>query len=111
MTIEVHDTRRCTEDYSYQPNGETRERFEMAMRRSAEGLERLSRAVEVGNLKIETSQHLGTPYKEIVKVAREGEVDLIVIATHGSSGLTHFLFGNTAERVVRLAHCPVLVLK
>jgi nucleotide-binding universal stress UspA family protein len=81
------------------------------MRLSAEGLERLSRAVERGNIKIETSHSLGTPHKEIVKVAREREVDLIVIATHGYSGLYHFLFGSTAERVVRLAPCPVLVVR
>lgn len=80
------------------------------MRLSAEGLERLFRAVE-GGIETESLQRLGTPYKEIIKVAREREVDLIVIATHGHSGLNHFLLGSTAERVVRLAPCPVLVVR
>jgi nucleotide-binding universal stress UspA family protein len=103
--------RQLPQDYSYESNEETRKQFEIAMRLSAEGLERLSRDVEGGNIEIESLQRLGTPYKEIIKVAREREVDLIVIATHGHSGLNHFLFGSTAERVIRLAPCPVLVVR
>jgi universal stress protein A len=81
------------------------------MRRSAERLETLSRAVKASNIESESSQRLGTPYEEIVKVAKEMEVDLIIIATHGYTGLKHFLLGSTAERVVRLAPCPVLVVR
>jgi nucleotide-binding universal stress UspA family protein len=71
----------------------------------------LSEAVKGSNIQIETSQRLGTPYEEIVKVAKEREVDLIVIATYGYTGLKHFLLGSTAERVVRIAPCPVLVVR
>ena len=60
---------------------------------------------------IETLHRIGTPYEEIVKVAKEMEVDLIVIATHGYTGLRHFLLGSTTERVVNLAPCPVLVVR
>lgn len=50
----------------------------------------------------------GVPYQEIVRVAADCETDLIVIPTHGRTGLQHLLFGSVAEKVVRLAPCPVL---
>ena len=53
----------------------------------------------------------GTPSKEILAEAEERGVDLIVIATHGHSGVEHVLFGSTAERIVRKAHCPVLTIR
>ena len=53
---------------------------------------------------------LGVPAQAICDYARNHEVDLIVTATHGSTGLTHVLLGSTAEHVVRHAHCPVIVM-
>jgi nucleotide-binding universal stress UspA family protein len=53
---------------------------------------------------------LGAPARAICDYARNNEVDLIVTATHGRTGLTHVLLGSTAEHVVRYAHCPVLVM-
>lgn len=53
----------------------------------------------------------GLPYQEIVSVAAKQNSDLIVMATHGYTGLKHVLLGSTAERVVRHAHCPVLVVR
>jgi universal stress protein A len=53
----------------------------------------------------------GIPFVEIVRYARANEVDLIVMGTHGRSGLTHVLIGSVAERVVRKASCPVLVVR
>ena len=50
----------------------------------------------------------GMPFLEIIRYAKANEVDLIVIGTHGRSGLEHVIFGSTAERVVRKAPCPVL---
>ena len=59
------------------------------------------------------SVHLrdGVPYDEIATAARELGADLIVISTHGRTGLAHALMGSTAERVVRHAPCPVLTLR
>ena len=54
---------------------------------------------------------VGTPFVEIVRYAREHEIDLIVIGTHGRSGLVHVLLGSVAERVVRKAACPVLTVR
>jgi nucleotide-binding universal stress UspA family protein len=54
---------------------------------------------------------VGQPYNEITLAAQELNVDLIIIATHGRTGLKHVLLGSTAERVVRYAPCPVLTLR
>jgi nucleotide-binding universal stress UspA family protein len=53
----------------------------------------------------------GKPHQEILLEARERKVDLIVMATHGHSGVEHMLFGGTAERIVRHAKCPVLTVR
>lgn len=53
----------------------------------------------------------GDPGHEIVKLAKQLHADLIVMPSHGRTGLAHILIGSVAERVVRLAHCPVLVLR
>jgi nucleotide-binding universal stress UspA family protein len=53
----------------------------------------------------------GRPYEEIVRLAREIDADLIALSTRGHSGLKHLLLGSTAERVVRNAPCPVLVVR
>jgi nucleotide-binding universal stress UspA family protein len=53
----------------------------------------------------------GRAFHEIVTAARSLNADLIVIATHGYTGLKHVLLGSTAERVVQHAHCPVFVVK
>ena len=53
----------------------------------------------------------GVPYEEIIRVAAEQESSLIVIGTHGRTGLDHLIFGSTAERVVRSAPCPVMTIR
>jgi nucleotide-binding universal stress UspA family protein len=52
----------------------------------------------------------GDPAREIVRFAETERVDLIVMATHGESGWHRFVFGSVTERVVRIAHCPVLTV-
>ena len=54
---------------------------------------------------------VGAAFMEIIDYARENEIDLIVIGTHGRSGLMHVLMGSVAERIVRKAPCPVLTVK
>lgn len=58
-----------------------------------------------------TSVVTGIPYEEIIRVATEENSSLIVIGTHGRTGLDHLIFGSTAERVVRSAPCPVLTIR
>jgi nucleotide-binding universal stress UspA family protein len=52
-----------------------------------------------------------SPVEGIVAYAREAAIDLIVIATHGRTGLSHVLLGSVAERIVREAPCPVLTIR
>jgi universal stress protein A len=54
---------------------------------------------------------IGVPFEEIVRYAVEHEADLIVMPTHGRTGLAHFLLGSTAERVISHSICPVLVIR
>jgi nucleotide-binding universal stress UspA family protein len=54
---------------------------------------------------------MGEPAHSIANYAQEKQADLIVIPSHGRTGITRLLIGSVAERVVRLAHCPVLVLR
>ena len=53
----------------------------------------------------------GTPYEQITRVARSKRADLIVIGTHGRTGLAKFLLGSVASRVIATATCPVLTVR
>jgi len=53
----------------------------------------------------------GEPFLEIIHLARKEAADLIVMGTHGRTGLDHVLFGSTAEKVVRKSPCPVLTVR
>jgi universal stress protein A len=67
--------------------------------------ERLGRKVNVRERVV-----TGDPAIEIVRMAKEEKIDLIVMPTHGRDGLSHVFFGSVAEKVVRHAECPVLTL-
>jgi nucleotide-binding universal stress UspA family protein len=64
-----------------------------------------------GIARVGSTVRCGLAAIEIVDAAKELDVDLIVIATHGYTGWKHFAIGSTAERVVRAAPCPVLVVR
>lgn len=67
---------------------------------------------EIGErIKGDTFVQMGEPHKEIISMAKARKVDLIIIATHGYTGVKHVVLGSTAERVVRHAPCPVLVVR
>lgn len=53
----------------------------------------------------------GSPAASILEEASQGAYDLVVMGTHGRTGLQHMLLGSVAERVVRLARCPVLIVR
>jgi nucleotide-binding universal stress UspA family protein len=61
--------------------------------------------------KVNFEVKFGTPATEIAKFAEEHQADLIVLPSHGRTGLARLMIGSVAERVVRLAHCPVLVIR
>jgi nucleotide-binding universal stress UspA family protein len=74
-------------------------------------LPKLGAREECAGLDVEELLVHGDAAGEIVRVARERDIDLIVISSHGRTGWGRMLFGSTAESVVRHAHCPVLVVK
>ena len=74
-------------------------------------LPKIADSEECSGLEVEEVIVHGDAATEIVRVAKERDVDLIVISSHGRTGLGRILFGSTAESVVRHASCPVLVVK
>jgi nucleotide-binding universal stress UspA family protein len=62
-------------------------------------------------VKVRTEVGHGDAAEEIVLIAKKEGADLIVISTHGSTGLERWVFGSVAEKVVRLAECPVLTVR
>jgi nucleotide-binding universal stress UspA family protein len=64
-----------------------------------------------GGLKAKSMLRVGAPFVEIINAAQTENADLIVMGTHGRSGLTHVLMGSVAERVVRKAPCAVLTVR
>ena len=79
--------------------------------RAKDELQKLAKSEIIGAVKVKTIIKTGKPFVEIIETAKEENVDLIIIATHGRSGVEHILFGSTAEKVVRKAPCPVLTLR
>jgi nucleotide-binding universal stress UspA family protein len=76
-----------------------------------EALQRLIRDNGLERLRVCPEVREGTPFYEIIRCAREKDVDLIVMGTHGRSGLAHVLLGSVSEKVVRKAPCPVLTVR
>jgi universal stress protein A len=74
-------------------------------------LDRVVKELNLPGIKIEAAVAEGTPFEAIIRFAREQNVDLIVMGTHGHTGLAHMLMGSVAEKVVRKAPCPVLSVR
>ncbi len=74
-------------------------------------LKSLVESTEYEKGKLDYKIRIGQPFHEIIETASELDTDLIIIATHGHTGVEHLLFGSTAEKVVRKAPCPVLTLR
>ena len=55
--------------------------------------------------------NVGSPFVEIIRLARDEDVDLIIIGTHGRGAVAHMLLGSVAEKIVRKAPCPVLTVR
>jgi nucleotide-binding universal stress UspA family protein len=95
----------------YQLEQEEVERLSAHMQQIAEAEMRRLWQERGGEVDYELVVTIGAPAHEIVRVATERQVDLIVIGTRGRTGLAHALLGSVAEQVVRLAPCPVLTVR
>ena len=77
---------------------------------AAEGVDAVADGLTGSGIETETALSTGPPAAQIIRYAREHAIDLIVLATHGRTGVSHALLGSVAEAVVRRAPCPVLTI-
>ncbi|MGE5795352.1 MAG: universal stress protein [Ignavibacteria bacterium] len=80
-------------------------------KRAEQELSSLAKKEIPSDINVKSIVRTGKPFVEIIETASEEDADLIIIATHGHTGVEHILFGSTAEKVVRKAPCPVLTLR
>lgn len=80
-------------------------------KRAIDELNKLAEQEIPVEVKVKSIVKTGKPFIEIIETASEENIDLIIIATHGHTGMEHILFGSTAEKVVRKAPCPVLTIR
>jgi len=86
--------------------------IEEGQRRGAQTqLDRLVARARRTGVRVKGLLVLGNPYLDIARTARRQRADLIVMGTHGRTGLTRALLGSVADRVLRTAHCPVLTVR
>src|SRR5262249_57222373 len=79
-------------------------------KRAERNMRDLVRSVDFGPIEFESAFTDGSPVIDICAFAKDHDVDLIITSTHGFTGLKHVLIGSIAEKVVRHAPCPVLVV-
>ena len=89
----------------------TRHVFEEARRWATEQLDKMAADAKRDGLTVRTVLRTGSVYGEIVDLATEERADLIIIGTLGRGGMSRALLGSMADRVVRLAPCPVLTVR
>ena len=101
------------EEIDYMPEfiEEVREQTGTAARRFHKVLQRARAMAEASHVKLNTHVIAGHPVRDIVELAKEFEVELLVIGATGHSALYDRLIGSRADRIVHLAPCPVLVVK
>jgi nucleotide-binding universal stress UspA family protein len=78
---------------------------------SEETLEARAEQLRQSGIKTSWRVQAGAPHEEIVRTAEEEHADMIVMGTHGRGGLNRMILGSVAERVIRLARCPVLTVR
>jgi|HubBroStandDraft_1064217.scaffolds.fasta_scaffold130380_2 universal stress protein A len=79
------------------------------MQKQKDKLETLQHTIQEG-ISTQVVVTMGCAWNRIIGTAKSGKADLIVVGTHGRTGLKHALMGSTAERIVRHASCPVIVV-
>lgn len=78
---------------------------------AAERVKRAAETARMAGLVVKTEVFLGVAYEEILKFAKHQNADVIVMGTHGRSGIQRFFVGSVAEAVLRQSSCPVIVAK
>ena len=80
-------------------------------RQARDRLDRLFAPEDRDRFRVKTALRVGSPFVEVIRYAREHDIDLIVMGTHGRGAIAHMLLGSVAERVVRKAPCAVLTVR
>ena len=108
----LHTIEKIPQDYRHLPSGTAL--ADMKRKLEVDAIEKIKAMipediVEKGD--IIPVVRFGKPFLEIIQVAKENSVDLLVIGTHGRAGVDRVILGSVAERIVRKAPCPVMVIK
>jgi nucleotide-binding universal stress UspA family protein len=85
--------------------------FSTAGREWAHELEQWAARATTAGCRVRTLLRVGVPYREVVAAARDEAVDAVVLATHGRGEIQRLLVGSVADRVIRMAPCPVISVK
>ena len=85
--------------------------YEAQRKWSEDALEVRAAKLRQSGIKTSWRVQMGVPHEEIVRTAEEEDAGMIVMGTHGRSGLNRALLGSVTERVIRLARCPVLTVR
>lgn len=85
--------------------------YEAARKWAEESLEQWVGRARGKGLKVRSVLRTGVPYREIVELTTDERADLVLMGTHGRGGIDRALLGSVADRVVRLAPCPVLTVR
>ena len=88
-----------------------RQVYDAARKWAGETLEQWATRARAKGLKVRVTLRTGLPYKELVALVTDERADLVVIGTHGRGGINRALLGSVADRMVRLAPCPVLTVR
>jgi nucleotide-binding universal stress UspA family protein len=85
--------------------------FDQVRQHAVSRLQDVQRTQLGGYPRCELLVDIGDPHEQLMAIARQRRVDLIVTATHGRTGLTHLVMGSVAEKIIRHAPCPVFVVR
>ncbi|MBI2015527.1 MAG: universal stress protein [Candidatus Rokubacteria bacterium] len=91
--------------------GDALSEFSAAGREWALMLEGWAATARAGGCKVQTVLRVGVPYREVIAAAKDERADLVLLATHGRGEVHRLLVGSVADRVIRMAPCPVLTVK
>jgi universal stress protein A len=107
----IHVIQQCAVDYCLD-NATVEDLERKSMQSSLDMMQKqIRRVVKSSDVDIVSDVRKGTPYPEILKEQEDKKIDLIVIATHGQTGLIGHLLGSVAEKVAKHAKCPVFLVR
>jgi universal stress protein A len=110
ILFHAYETSVPTGNGGYLPPSVMQEMLTATRDAAAQSLKRLARSPQGKNVRISTLLAEGPAAAAIVRVAKKNRVDLVVMGTHGRTGVRRLLMGSVADRVIRTASCPVLVV-